>query len=61
MSFLEHIEEIRQLARQTMEEHADELADLLFAVEPDTDNHTRRLYFADEIPGHSDAGQEVHT
>ena len=43
------------------EEHAAELADLLFAVEPDTDSHTRRLYFADEIPGHSDAGQEVHT
>jgi hypothetical protein len=33
---------------------------LLFAVEPDTDSHTRRLYFADEIPAHSDAGQEVH-
>ena len=42
------------------EEHAAELADLLFAVEPDTDSNTRRLYFADEIPGHSDAGQEVH-
>jgi bacterioferritin len=43
------------------EEHAAELADLLFAVEPDTDSNTRRLYFADEIPEHSDAGQEVHT
>jgi hypothetical protein len=43
------------------EEHAAELADLLFAVEPDTDSNTRRLYFADEIPGHSNAGQEVHT
>jgi bacterioferritin len=43
------------------EEHAAELADLLFAVEPNTDSNTRRLYFADEIPGHSDAGQEVHT
>jgi bacterioferritin len=43
------------------EEHAAELADLLFAVEPDTDSNARRLYFADEIPGHSDAGQEVHT
>jgi bacterioferritin len=43
------------------EEHAAELADLLFAVEPDTDSNTRRLYFADEIPGHSDAGREVHT
>jgi len=42
------------------EEHAAELADLLFAVEPDTDSHARRLYFADEILEHSDAGQEVH-
>ena len=42
------------------EEHAAELADLLFAVEPDTDSNTRQLYFADEIPEHSDAGQEVH-
>jgi len=41
------------------EEHAAELADLLFAVEPDTDSHARPRYFADEIPGHSDAGQEV--
>jgi bacterioferritin len=41
------------------EEHADELADLLFAVEPDTDSNARRLYFADEIPEHSEAGQEV--
>ena len=41
------------------EEHAAELADLLFAVEPDTDSNTRRLYFADEIPEHSEAGQEI--
>jgi bacterioferritin len=41
------------------EEHADELADLLFAVEPDTGSNARRLYFADEIPEHSEAGQEV--
>ena len=41
------------------EEHADELADLLFAVEPDTDSNSRRLYFKDEIPGESDAGQAV--
>jgi hypothetical protein len=60
MSCLKNIEEIRQRARQTMEEHAAELADMLFAVEPDTGNHTRRLYFADEIPEHSDAGQKVH-
>jgi bacterioferritin len=41
------------------EEHADELADLLFAVEPHTGNQPRRLYFADETPGASRAGEEV--
>jgi len=35
---------------------ADEFADLLFAVEPDTDGNTHRLYFKDEIPRQSDAG-----
>jgi bacterioferritin len=33
------------------EEHADELADLLFAVQPDTNQGTQRLYFSDETPG----------
>ncbi len=32
------------------EEHADELTDLLFVVEPDTNVQTRRLYFKDEVP-----------
>jgi bacterioferritin len=32
------------------EEHADELTDLLFAVEPDTNIQTRRFYFKDEVP-----------
>ena len=32
------------------EEHADELANLLFAVEPNTANTSRHLYFDDEIP-----------
>jgi bacterioferritin len=41
------------------EEHADELADLLFAVEPDTGEVSSRLYFKDEIPGESDAGRSV--
>ncbi|MGH9769742.1 MAG: ferritin-like domain-containing protein [Blastocatellia bacterium] len=41
------------------EEHADELADLLFAVEPETGEVSRRLYFKDEVPGESDAGQAV--
>lgn len=41
------------------EEHADELADLLFAVEPEGGAVTRRLYFKDEMPGSSSAGQTV--
>jgi bacterioferritin len=32
------------------EEHADDLTDLLFAIEPDTNIQTRRLYFKDEVP-----------
>jgi bacterioferritin len=32
------------------EEHADELADLLFAVEPDSADTPRLLYFDDEAP-----------
>ena len=43
------------------EEHADEMADLLFAVEPESGEMSRRLYFKDEIPGESDAGQPVKT
>jgi bacterioferritin len=43
------------------EEHADELADLLFAVEPDTAADPRRLYFKDEVPGQSDAGKVVES
>lgn len=31
------------------EEHADDLADLLFAVEPDTGEGSRNLYFPDEV------------
>jgi bacterioferritin len=38
------------------EEHADDLTDLLFAVEPTTGEATRSLYFPDEIPGSADAG-----
>jgi bacterioferritin len=41
------------------EEHADELADLLFAVEPKSGEDTRKLYFSDEVPGSSDAGTRV--
>ena len=35
------------------EEHADDLTDLLFAVEPQTGEGARPLYFADEVPGAS--------
>jgi bacterioferritin len=38
------------------EEHADELTDLLFAVEPATGQGARPLYFADEVGGAKDAG-----
>lgn len=41
------------------EEHADDIADLLFAVEPDNVENVDKLYFADEIPGKSDAGKVV--
>lgn len=41
------------------EEHADELGDLLFAVEPKSNEGTTKLYFQDEVPGQSDAGQRV--
>jgi bacterioferritin len=35
----------------TEEEHADELAALLFAVEPTTGKTASSLYFGDEVPG----------
>lgn len=41
------------------EEHADDIADLLFAVEPDDTDNTQNLYFADEVPGKSSAGKKV--
>jgi len=41
------------------EEHADELVNLLFAVEPHTGGSPQRLYFGDEVPGRSDAGEAV--
>ncbi len=37
------------------EEHADDMADLLFAVEPGSGEATRSLYFADEVPESSPA------
>jgi len=32
------------------EEHADEMADLLFAVQPDTNRNSQQQYFSDEVP-----------
>jgi bacterioferritin (cytochrome b1) len=41
----------------TEEEHADELADLLFAVEPHTGKTSPSQYFGDEIPGQGNAAK----
>ncbi|HEY7160519.1 MAG TPA: ferritin-like domain-containing protein, partial [Acidobacteriota bacterium] len=41
------------------EEHAAELADLLFAVNPEAQQETRNLYFKDEVSGKSEAGKHV--
>ena len=41
------------------EEHADDIADLLFAVEPDKVDNVSKLYAPDEVPGRSDAGTKV--
>ncbi len=43
----------RRLMEQILakeEEHADDMADLLFAVEPDTGEASRSMYFGDEMP-----------
>ena len=40
------------------EEHADDMADLLFAVQPSTGEGTRPLYFADEVPGNGNGGKQ---
>ncbi len=47
----------RILAKE--EEHANELADLLFAVNPESEKDTRNLYFKDEVNGKSGAGKHV--
>src|SRR3954467_9770571 len=41
------------------EEHADDMADLLFAVQPDTGEGARNLYSKDEVPGATTAGQKT--
>lgn len=43
------------------EEHADDMADLLFAVEPVSNEKTNKLFFDDEIAEKSDAGKSVKT
>jgi len=45
------------------EEHADDMADLLFAVEPSTGEGSRNMYFPDEVPAGqgSQAGQSAQT
>ncbi len=43
------------------EEHADDMADLLFAVEPDDIEKENKLFFPDEITESSDAGDVVKT
>ena len=41
------------------EEHADDIADLLFAVEPDNVENVKNLYFTEEIPATSRAGKSA--
>jgi bacterioferritin len=41
------------------EEHADDMSDLLFAVQPDTGEGARNLYAKDEVPGATTAGQKT--
>jgi bacterioferritin len=53
----------RRLMEQILakeEEHADDMADLLFAVEPSTGEGSRSLYFADEVaaPGSQPAAKQ---
>jgi bacterioferritin len=40
------------------EEHADDMADLLFAVQPSTGEGSRPLYFADEVPTSGNGGRQ---
>jgi len=60
--FGEHDPTSRLLMEQILaqeEEHADDLVNLLFAVEPHTGGSPQRLYFGDEVPGQADAGTKV--
>jgi bacterioferritin len=41
------------------EEHADDIADLLFAVEPDNVENVKKLYFDEEVPGKAAVGESA--
>jgi len=43
------------------EEHADELTNLLFAVDPATGHKSQELYFGDEVPDNSQAGNGLRS
>jgi len=43
------------------EEHADELTNLLFAVDPATGHKPQELYFGDEVPNKSQAGDGIRS
>jgi bacterioferritin len=52
----------RRLMEQILaveEEHADDIADLLFAVEPDKVENVKKLYFDEELPDKSRAGKSA--
>ena len=48
-------------SRVMLEEHADELADLLFAVQPDTNQGSRRPYSSDETPERNQSDRDDAT
>ena len=43
------------------EEHADDIADLLFSTQPDNVDNVTKLYAPDELVGQSNAGQKVNS
>jgi hypothetical protein len=42
-------------------DHADELSDLLFAVDPATGHKPQDLYFGDKVPNNSKAGDGIRS
>jgi len=42
-------------------DHADELSDLLFTVDPVTGHKPQALYFGDKVPNNSKAGHGIHS